>query len=168
MSRKTVLRAKLNRHLPESQKMPTHSGPIHQLRGDQPWHIFRQTNSNISHVRIGSVRLGRALRAAKQLARFDRSDYFVAFAKLDANGAYVVDPMSKRHYSVRPHPELKAIKRRAAEQEAIERKRQEAAERRRKERDEPGSLWDMDASHALLAYRLATKLIGAVPKNKEA
>ena len=65
------------------------------------YHIFRQKpNNQIEWVRIGSIRLGRTLRAVKQLAKYSRDHYFAAYAMLDFDndGRYTIDPQSKRYY----------------------------------------------------------------------
>lgn len=65
------------------------------------YHIFRQLpNNKIIWVRIGSVRLGRTLRAVKQLAKYSRDHFFAAYAMpdFDNEGRYIVDPHSKRYY----------------------------------------------------------------------
>lgn len=74
------------------------SGPPGEKKS---YHIFRQLpNNKIIWVRIGSVRLGRTLRAVKQLAKYSRDHYFAAYAMLDFDndGRYIVDPHSKRYY----------------------------------------------------------------------
>lgn len=129
MSRKTVLRAKLNRQMPANKQLPTHQG----VTSRDTWHIFRQDHhNNISWVRVGSVRLGRALRAAKEMAKYDRTNYFVAYALSPEAGAthYRVDPMSDRHYTTHPHPELKRLRKRNAENAALTERLRRMVERR--------------------------------------
>ena len=101
MSRRILQRMKT---APGIQKEDLQLARAANKRLDQKsYHIFRQKpNNQIEWVRIGSVRLGRTLRAVKQLAKYSRDHYFAAYAvpKDDIDGGifYVVDPNSKRYY----------------------------------------------------------------------
>ena len=75
MSRKTILRMK------NFPSLDPHLGPIDK----SPWHIFARSGEYTDHLRIGSVRKGRALRAAREIARYTQATVFISHAEM-ANG----------------------------------------------------------------------------------
>ena len=94
MSRKTVHRTKRLRQNAASTIARSAATP-------RPFHIFGVLDGVTTHLRIGSTRLGRALRAAKEIARYTKADVFVSQA------AMVMDtwtPTGKHYPADKPHP----------------------------------------------------------------
>lgn len=73
-----------------------------KLNSKRKWHIFEQRGDAVTHVREGSVRFGRTLRAANKHKRTTNARVFVA--KRDGDGR--PDLADLRWTATTEHPDL--------------------------------------------------------------
>lgn len=98
----------------------------------QPFHIFAQVGDHCDHLKIGSVRLGRTLRAAAAIKRYTQATVFVAQAR-EVDGRWMMTATAERHYPVvsPSDADIQALHRqRAAESSAASLARHDAKRRR--------------------------------------